>query len=84
MIGGIPVRVVDVSAGGLLVAHSATLPDPGSTCRVDLRNTFGPIRLDCQIIRTYMVDEVPHTALSIVAGDPQSIERLRTMFGPPR
>jgi PilZ domain-containing protein len=51
-IGTTPVFVLDVSRGGLRVAHQSQLPPPGSICRVDVPSEGEAIGLDCAIVHT--------------------------------
>jgi len=46
------VFVLDVSRGGLRVAHQALLPPPGAVCRVDVPSEGEAIGLDCAIVHT--------------------------------
>lgn len=86
-VGQARVFVTDSSVSGMAIAHQASLPAPGSICRVELASDWGPIRLDCQVVRT-----VEHTAtatppapiylsgLQIVVMDHQSAERLKSLI----
>ena len=74
------VFVTDGSLAGIGVAHQGTLPAPGEICRVELASDWGPIRVDCQVIRTEPKRELFLSGLKIVVMDHQSAERLRTMI----
>jgi hypothetical protein len=78
---------MDGSVGGVGLAHTGTLPAPGSFCRVELTSDWGPIRMDCQIVRTAPLidgsDPAPksfYSGLQIVVIDRQSEQRLETMM----
>ena len=81
-VGDSSVYVLDASAGGMRVAHKAPLPTIGAVCRVDLPSEIGPIRLDCEVVRTIVQNALYQSGLQIVAADRQSSERFRTLFGP--
>lgn len=87
-IGTARIYVLDGSAGGVGVLHENTLPEPGDICRIEITSEFGPITLDCEVVRT-----VPHTSgrtrvprplfesgLRVIAADHQSVQRLRSTF----
>jgi hypothetical protein len=78
-VGPARVYVLDTSVGGLRLAHQANLPAPGEFCRVEVPTDLGPIKLDCQIVRTVHRDHLFHTGVSIVSADRQSTERLRSL-----
>lgn len=80
MVGNIPVVAVDASAGGIRLAHDAPMPAAGAYCRLELSSSLGPMKLDCQVIRTE-IGKTAHTALAIITADRQSLERLRVLFG---
>lgn len=52
--GEVPLFVLDVSNGGLRVAHRSQLPSQGGLCQVEVpsSNGGGPIQLDCAIVHT--------------------------------
>ena len=81
-VGAARVYVLDTSVAGLRIAHQAALPQPGEFVRIELPTDMGPIRLDCEVVRTIPDNnqQIFQTGLSIVAGDHQSKERLRTLF----
>ncbi|HEX9161155.1 MAG TPA: PilZ domain-containing protein [Thermoanaerobaculia bacterium] len=71
-----PVFVLDVSTGGLRVAHRSQLPPPGAVCSVDLPSENGnSIRLDCAIVHTAIqqansaAEKLFQTGLRIVTTD---------------
>ena len=80
-VGSIRVYVLDASVGGMRVAHQAALPNPGEFCRIEVPSKLGPIRLDCEVVRTVPDRSVYHSGLEIIAADRQSAERLRSIFG---
>ena len=80
-VGTIRVYVLDASVGGMRVAHQAALPNPGEFCRIEMTSTLGPIRLDCEVVRTVPDQKLFHSGLEIIAADRQSAERLRSIFG---
>ena len=82
------VFLTDSSVSGVALAHQGTLPAPGEICRVELNSDWGPIRADCQVIRTEQRRMQAETAifvsgLQIVVMDHKSSERLRTMIDVP-
>ena len=78
-VGPARVYVLDASVGGIRIAHQASLPPPGGLCRVEVLTDVGPIKLDCEVVRTVHERQLYHTGLNIVAADHQSAERLRSM-----
>ena len=81
-VGTARIYVLDASLGGIRVAHQAALPPPGGLCRVEVPTDLGPIRLDCEVVRTVTERALYHTGMQIVAADHQSAERLRTICAP--
>lgn len=79
-VGDARVYVVDASLAGIRIAHQSPLPTPGSFCRVEMPSDVGPIKLDCQVIRTVTQNAIFQTGLSIAAADRQSSERLRALL----
>ena len=83
-VGASRIFVTDGSLDGMGVAHQGTLPAPGEICRVELASDWGPIRVDCQVVRTVerimRQQQVFHSGLQIVVMDHQSAQRLQTMF----
>ena len=71
--------VLDASVSGFRVAHQAELPAPGGFVRIEVTTNLGPIRLDCEVVRTVPERSLYHTGLQILASDHQSAERLRSM-----
>ncbi len=72
-----PLFVLDVSRGGLRVAHPSQLPDEDGICRVDLSTTNGSsIHLDCAIVHTSIrhanaaAEQLFHSGLRIVTPNP--------------
>ena len=90
-VGESRIYIVDASVGGMRVAHQATLPPPGGFCRIELPSEFGPIKLDCEVVRTVPQPSpsrdpakvVYYSGLEVVAADPQSAERMRSIFDDP-
>jgi len=80
-----PVFVLDVSSGGLRVAHRSQLPPPGGVCRIDLPADGGTATLDCAIVHTVTkhASEVAatlfQTGLRIVAADLESRNRMQRL-----
>jgi hypothetical protein len=80
-----PVFVLDVSSGGLRVAHHSQLPPAGSVCRVDL-NGDEASSLDCAIVHTVMQratttgEGLFQSGLRIVKPGPAAIERLQRVI----
>jgi hypothetical protein len=77
-----PVFVLDVSSGGLRVAHRSQLPPPGAVCRINVPAEAGLITLDCAIVHTVSqhaasaAESVFQSGLRIVAGDAARIQKL--------
>lgn len=77
------VFVLDVSRGGLRVAHRSQLPPPGVICRVDVPSDSGPLRLDCAIVHTVIqhannaAESLFQTGLRIVKPDSEASDRLQ-------
>ena len=78
-VGVARIYVLDASVGGIRIAHQVTLPGPGEFCRVEVPTDLGPIKLDCEVVRTVPERTLYHTGLQIVAADHQSAERLRSI-----
>ena len=80
-VGEIRVYIVDGSIGGIRVAHQTPLPAPGAFCRVEVSSDLGPVKLDCEVVRTSTYEKLLYSGLVIVAADRQSAERLKSLFG---
>ncbi len=80
-VGDARIYMVDGSLGGIRIVHQSPLATPGAYCRVEISSDLGPVKLDCEIIRTVMHNMLFHSGLSIVAADRQSTERLKTLIG---
>ncbi len=83
VVGPSLVFMTDGSVGGMGIAHQGELPPPGGICRLDLVSDWGPIRVDCQVVRTVQTRTerpVYHSGLHIVVMDHQSAQRLQTMI----
>lgn len=78
-VGSARIYVLDASMGGVRIAHQSALPAPGGFCRLELATTEGPVKLDCEIVRTSVAQQLFHSGLQIVAADRQSAERLRSL-----
>jgi hypothetical protein len=82
--GSSPAYVVDASIAGIGVLHHQPAPPPGSACRLMFYSEFGPITLECQVVRS-TADEAGkdektfQTGMRIVAADEESEARLRTL-----
>ena len=86
-VGASRVYLTDGSVAGVGVAHQGTLPAPGGIVRLELNSDWGPIRVDCQVVRTVARVTTTQTnppvfqsGLQIVVMDHQSAERLRTVI----
>ena len=79
-VGSARIYVLDASLGGVRIAHQSALPAPGGFCRLEFPTDEGPVRLDCEIVRTVPSRSVFHSGLQIVATDRQSAERLRSIL----
>ena len=85
-VGPSRIFVTDGSVAGMAVAHQGALPPPGGICRVELASDWGPIHVDCEVVRTVERVETPtkqHVFLSglqIVVMDHQSAQRLQSLF----
>ena len=77
-----PVFVLDVSSGGVRVAHRSQLPPPGAVCRLDVPAETGSITLDCAIVHTVSqhaasaAESLFQSGLRIVGGDAARIQKL--------
>lgn len=88
-VGTTRVYVIDASLGGVRIAHQGVIPKPGEFLRVELPSELGPIKLDCEVVRTSArpaASNAPatplfHSGLAIIGADHQSAQRLRIMFG---
>lgn len=87
-IGTTPVFVLDVSRGGLRVAHQAQLPPPGSVCRVDVPSEGDAVGLDCAIVHTVIAHanqaarRLFSSGLQIVEADEFATEHYERMVRP--
>ena len=87
-VGDARVFLTDSSFGGLGLAHQGVLPAPGGIIRLELISDWGPIRIDCQVIRTVVSNRtqtqtkapVYQSGLQIVVMDHQSAQRLESML----
>ncbi len=79
VIGDARVYLVDGSAGGIRIVHQSPLPMPGAYCRVEINSDLGPVKLDCEIIRTVIHNALFQSGLSIISADRQSAERLKAI-----
>jgi hypothetical protein len=81
-VGKSPAYVVDASITGLgVLQHSAIAPPVGESCKLMFHSDFGPITLECEIVRTRSDenDGTFQTGLRIVAADTESESRLRML-----
>ena len=81
-----PVFVLDISRGGLRVAHRSQLPPPGAVCRLDLPSDNGTIRVDCAIVHTVSqhaasaAQSLFQSGLKIVSSDDDARERVQKII----
>ena len=81
-----PVFVLDVSTGGLRVAHRSQLPPPGAVCSVDLASDNGGVRLDCAIVHTVIqhatsaAETLFQSGLKLVTSEEEARERLQKLI----
>ncbi len=81
-----PVFVLDVSSGGVRVAHRSQLPPPGAICRLDLPSDSGTLPLDCAIVHTVSqhaasaAESLFQSGLRIVSMDDESRNRMQTLL----
>jgi PilZ domain-containing protein len=74
--GEVPLFVLDVSNGGLRVAHRSQLPTSGGICRVDVRSNGATIQLDCAVVHTSIrhanaaAEALFHSGLRIMTPNP--------------
>lgn len=80
-VGSCPAYVVDASIAGVGVLHHEPAPKVGTACRLRFYSEFGPITLDCEIVRTTpAIDEATfQSGMRILAADRESEARLRMM-----
>jgi hypothetical protein len=77
-----PVFVLDISNGGMRVAHRSQLPPPGAICRLAVPAEAGPITLDCAIVHTVSqhaasaAESVFQSGLRIVGGDAAKMQKV--------
>jgi PilZ domain-containing protein len=82
--GSLPLFVLDVSRGGLRVAHRSQLPDESGICRVDVPSPQGTIHLDCAVVHTSIAhaeaaaESVFQSGLRIVNADPGLVDILES------
>ena len=77
-VGEVPLFVLDISNGGLRVAHRSQLPNNGGLCQLELpsNNGGGPITLDCAIVHTSIrhanaaAEALFHSGLRIMTPNP--------------
>src|SRR5512142_251667 len=71
--GEVPLFVLDVSNGGLRVAHRSQLPTKGGICTVEVPSNGATIHLDCAVVHTSMrhanaaAEQVFHSGLKILS-----------------
>ncbi len=80
-VGKSPAYVIDASIAGLGVMHHDPAPAVGAACRLMFHSEFGPITLDCEVVRTAADRNggAFQTGLRIVAADDESEARLRAL-----
>jgi len=77
-VGEVPLFVLDVSSGGLRVAHRSQLPNKGGICQVEVpaSNGGGPVQLDCAIVHTSIrhanaaAEALFHSGLRVLTPNP--------------
>lgn len=75
-----PAYVVDASISGLGVLHHRPAPPLGSPCRLMFYSEYGPITLECEIVRSVPAgEETFQSGMRIMAADEQSEARLRML-----
>jgi hypothetical protein len=87
-VGPIRIFVLDVSLGGVRLAHQEPLPKAGSSCTVRFEGNIGTIVLPCVVVRTVVHRQakhagdkpVYHTGLQIVADDRWAVQPLRDLI----
>jgi PilZ domain len=87
-VGPVRVFVIDVSLGGIRLAHQEPLPKAGSSCSVRFEGNAGAIVLPCVVVRTVVHREarhagdrpVHHSGLQIVSEDRWSVQPLRDLI----
>jgi hypothetical protein len=87
-VGNIRVFVIDVSLGGLRLAHQEPLPKVGTSCTVRFEGNTGTIVLPCIMARTTVhrpathaaEKAVHHSGLQIVADDSWTVRPLRELI----
>lgn len=81
-----PAFVLDVSTGGMRVAHRSQLPAPGAVCHVELRSDSGAVPLDCAIVHTVSqhaanaAESLFQSGLRIVSIDDESRRRMESLL----
>lgn len=80
-VGSSPAYVVDASIAGIGVLHHQPAPGVGSSCRLMFYSEFGPITLQCEIVRTTpAIDQATfQSGMRILAADSESEARLRML-----
>lgn len=79
-VGSAPAYIVDASISGIGVMHHDPPPTVGAPCHLRFQSEFGPITLECQIVRTAADrsnETTFQTGMRIVAADDESDARLR-------
>jgi hypothetical protein len=87
-LGAVRIFAIDLSLGGLRLAHQEPLPEVGRSCTVRLDGPTGQIVLPCVVTRTTVYREaarpgerpVLHSGLQIVADDPWTVRPLRELI----
>jgi hypothetical protein len=87
-IGPVRIFVVDVSLGGVRIAHQEPLPKVGGSCTIRFEGNAGTIVLPCMVVRTVVFREgksagdraVHHTGLQIVAEERWAVQPLRDLI----
>ena len=87
-VGAINAAVLDASEKGVRIAHEGKLPNIGTTCRLILQSSMGPITVDCEVVHTRRETaarsperkDAFETGLRVVATDFQSEQRYRELL----
>ncbi len=80
-LGASPAYVVDASIAGIGVLQHEPAPPTGTSCRLMFHSEYGPITLQCEVVRTAADRNggTFQTGLRIVAADDESEARLRML-----
>jgi PilZ domain-containing protein len=83
-VDAIAASITDASEKGLGVVHAGKFPNVGTTCRIIVQSTIGPITVDCQVVHTTPNDATTDagfmSGLRVIAADFQSERRFRELL----